>query len=258
MERALPLVASFFSSCIGGHRLPSIPVADRPHPDTSGAEPLPLSRVQIGIAAWDGSALRPTVSRNIDDLDHVTTARRTVPLRTHAVGTPEAPGHAVRVRSNACGPHRRHRILDLASEAARQCAMVRANVVQVQVALLAAAPPLAQFPVMPGDLSPEPWPTAPLFQPPGLQPFAVPAGTYQAQGSTLRVQGAQDKQSRMPGFVEAVLLRTCVILGVPRQTTDDRHHRGCATILPQEGQGSGRMVNHPAWVRTCWKGAMSS
>jgi len=178
MEKALPLVASFFSSCTGGHRLPSRPVADRPHPDTSGAEPLPPSRVQIGIAARDDSALRPTVSGNIDDLDHAT-----IPLRTHAVGTLVAPGHAVRIRSNARGPHTRHRILDLASEAARQCARVRATVVQVPVALLAAAPPLTPFPVMPGDLSPEPWPTTPLFQPSGLQPFAVPAGAYQDQGA---------------------------------------------------------------------------
>jgi hypothetical protein len=44
----------------------------------------------------------------------------------------------------------------------------------------------------------------------------------------------------------------------PGAETDDRHQRGCATILPQVGQGSGRRVDHPAWGRTFWKGAMFS
>jgi len=184
MERALPLVASFFSSCTGGHRPPSIPAADRPYPDTSGVESLPPSWVHIGIAPWDSSALRPTVSGKVADLDHATTAPRPVPLRTQAMGTPVVPGHAVRVRRKARGPHTRHRILDLSSEAVQQCAMVRADVAQVQVALLAAALLLAQFPAMLGGRWPEPWHTPPLFQPPGRQSFAVPAGASQDQGST--------------------------------------------------------------------------
>jgi|SRR5215510_7387384 len=48
MPRALPLVASLSSSCTGGHGLLSMPVADRPQPNTSGTEPLPPSRVQAG------------------------------------------------------------------------------------------------------------------------------------------------------------------------------------------------------------------
>jgi len=126
--------------------------------------------VQIGIAPCDSSVLRPTVSGNVADLDHATTVPRPIPLRTQAMGTPVVPGHAVRVRSNAHGPHTRHRILDLSSEAVQQCAMVRADVAQVQVALLAAALLLAQFPAM--------------FQLPARQPFAVPAGASQDQGST--------------------------------------------------------------------------
>src|SRR5438445_10918961 len=160
MERALPLVASFFSSCTGGHRPPSMPAADRPPPDTSGAEPLPPSPVHIGIASWDASAWRPTVS-----------------------------GHSAALDT----PPQRHRLLDLSCEAARQCALVRADGAQVQVALLAAAPPLAQCPGMPGDPAPAPWPTTHLCQPPGLPPRAVQAGAYQDQNSTRHVQGAQDK-----------------------------------------------------------------
>jgi len=136
-------------------------------------------------------------------------------------------------------------------------AQVAIDVAQVQVALLAAAPPLAQFPVMPGVLALEPWHIPPVPAP-WTATFCRAGRSYQDQGSTLHVQGEQGKQSWMPGFVEAVLLRIGVILGVQRQTTADRHHRGCATILPQEGQGSRHMVNHPAWVRTFWKGAMSS
>lgn len=224
MKRALPLVASFFSSCTGGHRPPSMPAADRSYPGTSGVEPLPSSWVQIGIAPWDSSALRPTVSGNVADFDHATTAPRPVPLRTHAMGTPVVPEHAVRVRSNARGPYTRHRILDLSSEAARQCAMVRADVAQVQVALRAAALLLAQFLARLGELLPEPWHTTPLFQPPGLQPVAVQARASQDQGSTQRVQGEQD--SRIPGLVEVVLLRTCVIPGVQnrRQTSSRVRH----------------------------------
>src|SRR5437899_9002484 len=150
MERALPLVASFFSSCTGGHRPPSMPATDRPHLDTSGAEFLPPSRVHIGSASWDGCALRPTVSENIADLDQGTTAPCTIPLRTHTVGTSVAPRHTVRVRRNDRGPHTHHRRLDLSSEVVLQRAMVCAAVAQVQVALLAAAPAPAQFPVMPG------------------------------------------------------------------------------------------------------------
>jgi len=135
MERALPLVAGLFLSCTGGHRLPSMPAADRPPPDTSGAAPLPPSQVHIGIPSWDGSALRPTVSGNIADLDHTTTAPRTVPLRTHAVGTPMTHGHAVRVRRHARGSHTPQRLLALSSEAARQCARVRAEGAQRPVAL---------------------------------------------------------------------------------------------------------------------------
>jgi len=178
MTRALPLVASFVSPCTGGHRLPSMPAADRPHPDTSGAEPLPPSRVQIGIASWDDSALRLTVSGNLDDLDSATTAPQTVPPRTQVAGTAVAHGHVGRIRCNAHGPHTRYRILDLSSEATRQRTIVRADVAQEQVALLAAAPPLAQCPGMPGDHSPEPWHATPVFQTPGLPPFAMPAGAY--------------------------------------------------------------------------------
>src|SRR5215510_2098288 len=60
-----------------------------------------------------------------------------------------------------------------------------------------------------------------VAQCPVLPPLAAPTGAYQDQGCTLRGEGAQAKPGRRPGVVETVLLRTCVILGVQRQTTAD-------------------------------------
>jgi len=37
------------------------------------------------------------------------------------------------------------------------------------------------------------------------------------------------------------------------ETDDRRHHRGYASILPQEGPGAGCRVDHPARVRTSGK-----
>jgi hypothetical protein len=255
MKKVPSLVASFFSSCTGGHRPLSMPAADRPPPDTSGPQSLAPSQVQIGIASWDGGALRPTVSRNIDDLDHATTAPRTVPLRTHAVGTLVAHGHAVRVRSNDRGPHTRPRILDLASEAAPQRARGCANVAQVQVALLAAAPPLAQCPALPGDLSPEPWHT-PLFQllDCNLLPCRQERTRIRAARYEYKVNGTSKARC------QALLRRSCYG-HVSSWGCRDRRQKTPPRVRhasPTGGVKIGRMVGHPSWVRMFWKRAMSS
>ena len=88
MQSALPLVASLFPSCPGDYGPLSMPGADRLHPDSAGAAPLPPSRVPVGIAAVPDSALRPTASGN---LDYSTAAHGTVPRRRQAVGTPGQP-----------------------------------------------------------------------------------------------------------------------------------------------------------------------
>lgn len=142
MERALPLVASFFSSCKGGHRPPSMPAADRLHSDTC------------------------------------------------AMGTPVVPGHVVRVWSNDRGSHTRHRILDLSSEAAWQCAMVRADVAPVQVAWLAVALPGAQFPAMPGELSPD-WIRSNVL----MRGERVSEVTARSQPSLFLLQGSTENTS---------------------------------------------------------------
>ena len=90
MQRALPLVAHLFLSRTGGPGSMSMPVADRPHPDTSGTAPLLPSRMQVGIASWDASTLqqRPTARGHLDAPAHATAAPRTIPGRSHAGGTP--------------------------------------------------------------------------------------------------------------------------------------------------------------------------
>jgi hypothetical protein len=256
MKRVPSLVASFFSSCTGGHRPLSMPAADRPLPDTSGPQSLAPSHVQIGIASWDGGALRPTVSGNIDDLDHATTSLRTVPLRTHAVGTPVAHGHAVRVRSSDRGPHTRPRILDLASEAARQGTRVHADVAQVQVASLAAAPPLAQCPVLPGDLSPEPWHTPLLFQ-------LLDCNLLLCRQERTRIRAAcyKYKVNRTSKAGCQALLRRSCYGHVSSWGCRDRRQKTPPRVRhasPTRGVKIGRMVGHPSSVRMFWKRAMSS
>ena len=55
MERALPLVASFFSSCTGGHRPPSMPAADRPPPTPQGQSP--YRHLRCTLASLPGTAV---------------------------------------------------------------------------------------------------------------------------------------------------------------------------------------------------------
>ena len=89
MQRALPLVASFFSSWTGGPGPLSSPVADRPHPDTSGAAPLPPSRVPVGIVAGDGSAWRPMASGHLDAMAPATAG---APRFSHGQGQDRGVG----------------------------------------------------------------------------------------------------------------------------------------------------------------------
>ncbi len=205
MQRALPLVASFCSAWTGGPDPLSRPAADRPPPDPSGAASLLPSRVPGGIAVWDRSTWRSTASGHLDALEHTTAAPRTVPLRTYAVGTPEAPGHEVRVWRHVRWPHTHPCFRALASEAARQCARGPAG-------------------VAPGSLTP-------LCQPPGRPPVAVPAGAPQEPSRTLRGPGAQDQHSQRPGVVEEVVRRPWVILG-GRDRRQQRLLRGHYDALP--------------------------
>jgi len=184
MRRALALVVPPLTGCvllvslvsagIGIYGPRAVPAADGPPPVTAGGQPLPPSRMQIGIASWYGRTFQGhlTASGEIYDMYQPTAAHRTAPLGIQAMVTNLANGHAVRVRINDRGPHKRRRLLDLSYEAARQLDMVRAGIARVQVEFLEAVPRLTQRPVMSIATWRDPWRATPAGQtrtgPPGV------------------------------------------------------------------------------------------
>src|SRR5262249_6805693 len=172
------LVASLVSICLGVYGPPSVPAADGSPLDTVGGQRRDPSRVQIGIASWDGRKFqrRRTASGERYNMSQPTAAHRTVPLGTQAVVTNLANGRTVRVRINDRGPHTRHRLLDLSYAAARQLAMVRTGIAMVQVEFLETVPCLAPRPGRPSAAWREP-PRILLAdltrqEPPGVAPRA--------------------------------------------------------------------------------------
>jgi rare lipoprotein A len=184
------LVASLLSSCTGIHGPMSVPSAGGPQPDASGAEPLPTTRVQVGVASWYGKEFhgRPTASGEIYDMYQPTAAHQTAPLGTYALVTNLENGQSVRVRINDRGPYKRHRILDLSYEAARQIALVQSGTGLVQVDFLAEPALVLQPTVTPVDTSPDQRNSVQMLETPGTQPFAVQVGAYQDQSNAVRAQ----------------------------------------------------------------------
>lgn len=184
------LVASLLSSCIGVHRPMSAPSAGGPQPDALGAEPLPTTRVQVGVASWYGKEFhgRPTASGEIYDMYQHTAAHLTAPLGTYALVTNLENGQSVRVRINDRGPYRRPRILDLSYEAARQIDLVRSGAGRVQIEFLAEPALVVQPTVMPVDTSPDQRNSVQVLEAPGMQPFAVQVGAYPDQNNAVRAQ----------------------------------------------------------------------
>src|ERR687887_369858 len=133
------LVASLLSSCTGIPKSTSLPSTKEPQFDTMGTESPPLPRVQVGVASWYGKEFhgRPTASGEIYDMYQPTAAHQTAPLGTYALVTNLENGQSIRVRINDRGPYKRHRILDLSYEAARQLALVQSGTGRVQVDFLA-------------------------------------------------------------------------------------------------------------------------
>jgi rare lipoprotein A len=117
-----------------------------------------------------------------------TAAHLTAPLGTHALVTNLDNGQSVRVRINDRGPYKRHRILDLSYEAARQLDLVRAGTGRVQVDFLAEPTLVLQPTVMPVDTSPDQRHSVQVLETPGTQPVAVQVGAYQDQNNAARAQ----------------------------------------------------------------------
>jgi len=182
------LVASLLSSCTSVHGPTSVPAVDGLQSDTSGAEPLSPSRVQIGMASWYGRPFhgRPTASGEIYDMYQATAAHLTAPLGTHAVVTNLENGQTVRVRINDRGPHKRNRILDLSYSAAQQLDMVRPGSARVKVEFLQDAPAPAQLAATPRDAAPEPPHAGPAAPLPAVRPFVIQVGAYHDHHNAMR------------------------------------------------------------------------
>lgn len=194
------LVASLLVSCTGIHGPMSVPSAEEPPPDVSGAEPPPTTRVQVGVASWYGKPFhgRTTASGEVYDMYQPTAAHLTAPLGTYALVTNLENGQSVRVRINDRGPYKRPRILDLSYEAARQIDMVRPGLGRVQIEFLAEAalgvlPPaeptlVVQPTVMSVDTSPDQRNSVQVLETPGAQPVAIQVGVYQDQNNAVWAQ----------------------------------------------------------------------
>ena len=183
------LVASLLSSCTGVHGPISTPSAGGTRPAMSGAEPLPSSRVQVGIASWYGKGFhgRLTASGEVYNMHQVTAAHRTADLGTYALVTNLENGQAVRVRINDRGPFKRNRILDLSYEAARQIDLVRTGSARVKVAFLDDSLPPMTPAVMPISVAQEESRSTPASQMLEAQPLAVQVGAYHDQYNAVRV-----------------------------------------------------------------------
>jgi rare lipoprotein A len=194
------LVASLLSSCTGIHEPMSVPSAEGPQPDASGAEPPPTTHVQVGVASWYGKYFhgRPTASGEIYDMYQPTAAHLTAPLGTYALVTNLENGQSVRVRINDRGPYKHPRILDLSYEAARQIDMVRPGLGRVQIDFLAEPAFVVQPPAEPAfvvqptvtlvDTSPDQRNSVQVLETPRTQPSAVQVDAYQDQNNAVRAQ----------------------------------------------------------------------
>lgn len=181
------LVASLLSSCTGVHGPMSVPPAG-PQPDTSGAESLPPSRVEVGIASWYGKGFhgRLTANGEVYDMHQVSAAHRTADLGTYALVTNLENGQAIHVRINDRGPYKRNRILDLSYEAARQIDLVRSGSARVKVEFLDDALPPLTPEAIPLSVAQE-GRALPVSQMLEAQPLVVQAGAYRNQDNAVRV-----------------------------------------------------------------------
>jgi len=117
-----------------------------------------------------------------------TAAHLTAPLGTQALVTNLENGQSVRVRINDRGPYKRHRILDLSYEAARQLDLVRPGSGRVQIDFLAEPTLVLQPTVTPVDTSPDQRHSVQVLETPGTRPVAVQVGASQDQNNAARAQ----------------------------------------------------------------------
>ena len=124
-------------------------------PPTRSASPVPLPRVQRGMASWYGKKFhgRKTASGERYDMFKLTAAHQRAPLGTYALVTNIATGRSVRVRINDRGPFAKGRIIDLSRAAAQQLGMLTAGVARVRVEFLPHTRPQPRYIVQVGAYS---------------------------------------------------------------------------------------------------------
>ena len=97
-----------------------------------------LLRVVDGAASWYGQGFygRRTASGETFRQGTMTAAHRTLPFGTRVRVTNLTNGKTVVVRINDRGPHRQHRVIDLAQGAATQLKMISDGEVPVRLEVL--------------------------------------------------------------------------------------------------------------------------
>ena len=97
-----------------------------------------LIQVVNGRASWDGPGFygRRTASGETLEPGSFTAAHRSLPFGTLVRVTNLSNGRSVVVRINDRGPHRRHRIIDLAHGAATELKMMQAGEIPVRLEII--------------------------------------------------------------------------------------------------------------------------
>jgi len=118
---------------------PAAPPATAP----AAAAPAPAAGTEQGKLAWYGSkfAGRKTASGQLYDPNALTMAHKTLPFGTKVKVTNLANKRSVVLRVNDRGPTQADRIGDVSLAAAKQLGMVRAGVIDAELAVVAAAAP---------------------------------------------------------------------------------------------------------------------
>jgi len=114
-----------------------------PAPAASPAPAAPAAGTEQGKLAWYGSkfAGRKTASGQLYDPNALTMAHKTLPFGTKVKVTNLANKRSVVLRVNDRGPTQADRIGDVSLAAAKQLGMVRAGVIDAELAVVAAAAP---------------------------------------------------------------------------------------------------------------------
>lgn len=97
-----------------------------------------VSYVEEGEASWYGRARRPrkTASGEVQDINALTAAHRTLPLGSRIQVTNLKNGKSTILRINDRGPYKRGRILDVSQKSARELGFMADGTVRIRLETL--------------------------------------------------------------------------------------------------------------------------